>query len=89
MNYINKDEMISHLEERREMNGELSFTYTDIIRMLRKRPSANVRENVRGEWFFDAEVGKWICPFCRYEVSVNWKIPKARFCASCGADMRD
>ena len=51
-------------------------------------PSANVRENVHGEWI-DGQ-----CSICKCDIPVyivDWKWQKdmdANFCPNCGADMR-
>ena len=49
---------------------------------IEKMPSADVRENVRGEWIKDGR--KWMCDKCGelvYDDDHN-------FCPNCGADMR-
>ena len=49
-------------------------------------PSADVRENVKGEWILKSTNGEWFdcCSKCGY---VEWDNP-SNFCPNCGADMR-
>ena len=57
-------------------------------------PTADVRENVRGEWIQRGLRGQYHCSNCKHEILTNvffdnndvkrlWK-----FCPNCGADMR-
>lgn len=49
-------------------------------------PTADVRENVRGEWVED-ELGITVCSNCKNARRDN-RIKHIAFCNSCGADMR-
>ena len=53
------------------------------VEMLEQLPSADVRENVRGEWF--SMFGHCVCMFCGYKGSPI----QTNFCPNCGADMRE
>lgn len=62
--------------------------------MIDTQPTADVRENVRGEWIQDeiAEaLGVYLCSNCNIPTQIvdgdgNTKL--TRFCPNCGADMR-
>ena len=57
------------------------------IDMLSKAPTADVRENVRGEWIFQYEDKKYKrCSACG---KTFYSIPAtSNYCPNCGADMR-
>lgn len=46
-------------------------------------PTADVRENVKGEWILHQDSKTWECSVC-HEYQVVW----SNFCMHCGADMR-
>ena len=50
-------------------------------RILIQLPSADVRENVYGEWTNNTN-GTFECSCC------GWKHSRSKFCPNCGADMR-
>ena len=62
---------------------------TEIYGMIINQPTADVRENVRGEWLpdmiYDGE-DEWCfveCSNCKYRADKHYD-----FCPNCGADMR-
>ena len=66
----------------------------DVIYRLRDYPTANVRENVKGEWIrrTDTRFGSklndlLICSVCGIAFSTEDMIRRS-FCPNCGADMR-
>lgn len=84
MRYINEDVLIGALFSE-EFVGE-----KPILEFVASLPTADVRENVKGEWEWsycklsDGNAVKiYFCPKCRM---VDNDTPK--FCKHCGADMR-
>ena len=79
--YIDADALIKELER-----------YDDYaINIVNDQPTADVRENVHGEWEYK-DVGGWHCsrcgsqaPFWCFATTQNL----ANFCPNCGADMRE
>ena len=49
---------------------------------ITQAPTANVRENVTGEWIDDEFIGQYRCSECDY-----YSIDEYDFCPNCGADM--
>ena len=80
-----------------KMFGECSYDETGcsdclIKAKIKKALSADVRENVHGEW---KHLGgdEWCCPSCGHVIHTegSWEHPHERgalFCENCGADMR-
>ena len=65
---------------------DLPDIYTVSKTRIDNMPTADVRENVKGEWH-DYQEGKWIyqqCSVCGYDYAPR----KYPFCPNCGADMR-
>lgn len=60
---------------------------TEIYGMIINQPTADVRENVRGEWVFPYEDKKYKrCSACG---KTFYSIPAtSNYCPNCGADMR-
>lgn len=60
-----------------------------IIDRIDEQPTADVRENVRGEWIQDkhemAGYGYFDCSVCGADF---YEIDGFNFCSNCGADMR-
>lgn len=55
-------------------------------------PSADVRENVHGQWILIADENHeyCICSNCGYDNGENWMIgSEIPYCAQCGADMKE
>lgn len=65
----------------------------DIIEVLKLIPSANVRENVKGEWFGDRSCDSvFECNMCGLAWQLNDGTPEENqmnFCPKCGANMRN
>ena len=68
-----------------------------IANALKAEPTADVRENVRGEWkVLSDDIGdfrkagyRWVkCNKCTNQVKIRLDSPLYDFCPNCGADMR-
>ena len=87
MRYIDADKILyTDLSEGR---GVCWVTFMDWIKEM---PTADVRENVRGEWIFHKSTIEGAddsreCSVCG--VWLNWTMPRNSFCPNCGADMRE
>ena len=81
--YIDADK----LKEELKHSGYCNNNWLDIEMSINIQPTADVRENVRGEWIFPYGDKKYKrCSVCG---SVFYSIPyNTNFCPSCGADMR-
>ena len=67
-----------------EKKGEDCFLFSDVITpMLVSQPTADVRENVHGEWVLEHSSQLWECTNCHER-----EIRTTDFCPNCGADMR-
>lgn len=58
---------------------------TEIYGMIINQPTADVRENVRGEWVDAGEYPWDKCSICGYYADYH---DEFNFCPNCGADMR-
>ena len=88
MRYIDADKLIDFIDcGHLRPPTELAFSDLDVIEMIKKQPTADVRENVRGEWIFPYGDKKYkrcsVCGRVFYSIPYN-----TNFCPSCGADMR-
>lgn len=54
--------------------------------MIDTQPTADVRENVHGEWIADELTG-WLCSNCGEHIVLNVKM-HGNYCPNCGADMK-
>ena len=63
--------------------GEDALSYA--IKMVELEPSADVRENVSGEWIDERDPLTLKCSECGYRVM---RYNNTNFCPNCGADMR-
>ena len=50
-------------------------------------PTADVRENVRGEWIRDNSKATTVYAPCKCSVCGNWNDKVTNFCPNCGAEM--
>ena len=57
-------------------------------RIIDEQPTADVRENVKGEWVVNGQ--NVYCSHCNGGSAYNWFGASAftKFCPNCGADMR-
>ena len=93
MRYIDADKLKQHYTWIRYADSETADLFDNIID---QQPTADVRENVRGEWIIktDGFVIKrvWgVCSECGNTLDfsgVNAGRGDANFCPNCGADMR-
>ena len=101
--YIDADEHLQKLRERRdtaiiwELNcndeatkdraQEAILIFNECISELINAPTADVRENVRGEWIEqeDDYYHYWECSECGFGVGLD---DIKNYCPNCGADMR-
>lgn len=84
--YIDADEAIEAVEQ---VVWD-DYFWKDIEKAIKKMPTADVRENVHGEWVID---GEYIdCSVCRQEkwsrVPFEELVKRFKYCPNCGADMR-
>ena len=83
MRYIDADK----LKEELKHSGYCNNNWLDIEMYINNQPTADVRENVRGEWIFpygDKQYKR--CSACG---KTFYSIPAtSNFCPNCGADMR-
>ena len=79
--YIDADALINYLYDYQDCD-------IDIPKEIAEFPTADVRENVRGEWIFGETMGhSWMkCSNCC--VSQSGQTATFSFCPNCGADMR-
>lgn len=77
------DKFKSDIKDVAEINGG-SFTEFEVLGILSGQPTADVRENVRGEWI-DAQYPFSKCSICDcyFDTANN----EANFCPNCGAQM--
>ena len=57
----------------------------DILQIIKSQPTADVRENVHGEWRYTHENG-WTCDACGCVITQFINTPY-NFCPNCGARM--
>ncbi len=73
--------------QKQKIDCEYYSTYSlqDFCGWINETPTADVRENVHGEWIHkDGIYGVVFCSKCDYELRIN----NTNFCPKCGADMR-
>ena len=85
----------SYDEKTRKWNEIVYMTIDTCMKAVDEQPTADVRENVRGEWiekyYASNETGETvfhgmiICSVCGHVLKVGWL---SDFCPHCGADMR-
>lgn len=70
---------------------ERGLTLIGIAQLLDEQPTADVRENIKGEWTKEAGYvagdREWKCSVCG-ETFWNGSMDRYHFCPNCGADMR-
>ena len=74
-------------EKTRKWNEIVYMTIDTCMKAVDEQPTADVRENVRGEWIFPYEDKKYKrCSACG---KTFYSIPStSNFCPNCGAEMR-
>lgn len=88
--YIGADKFMKVLEEDIPITDNPIEVMTSVIAALEEQPTADVRENVKGEWrpievqpyfkkHFDTSVA---CSVCHRKGNKRWN-----FCPNCGAQM--
>lgn len=88
--YINADKLIDEIIFNEEDVGIIGSK--EVIDIIKNMPSADVRENIHGEWkggafcgydmYGEAVITPIICSECKYEVE-----EVSNYCPNCGADM--
>lgn len=72
----------------------VSLLFRDLQKFIDSLPTADVRENVKGEWIKESEHSvmgdgyMWFCSICGRREYFNFRGQKDNFCPNCGADMR-
>lgn len=88
--YIDADSLLTKIKAYRPYMylGEDALSYA--IKMVELEPSADVRENVRGEWIYDAEAYPLGNPYGHYDCDqCGESVPnKTNFCPNCGCSMK-
>ena len=91
--YIEKRYLVEEFIERAEawetaakIDNNLEYkgmarAYRNTCTIIKKMPSADVRENIHGHWL-DTSNG-WMCSICDRDSKSD-----TNFCPNCGADMR-
>ena len=82
--YINADEFIIPKGTVDDIAKRGVIAIHDLLEI---QPSADVRENIHGEWIdYDDDYGSLACSICNKDApyDIPWD-----FCPNCGADMRD
>lgn len=93
--YIDADALKMQIVEKgqgstRYRIGEIwELNRDEIWQTIDEVSTADVRENVRGEWIYEGN-GVFRCSFCgeRYYLVDDAKLCDYNFCPNCGADMR-
>ena len=81
--YIKREDAIRQIVKTSAQNELDIPAIGTVIYILSEMDSADVRENVRGEWTDDNA-----CPFCGFQPWYERDIHTLSFCPNCGADMR-
>ena len=72
---------------------DYDYTKMDFCLWIDNEPTADVRENIRGEWkAIDRASGVWACSICGWSVILHSGTPSdqhCNFCTNCGAEMRE
>lgn len=67
--------------------------YEDKIKQIEIIPAADVRENIRGKWIYDARRNDYCCSFCGCDYCglpyEDGSVLFYNFCPSCGAQMEE
>lgn len=89
--YSDADKMKNAVMEYVNEYGEITEMFITDFNIMLERCSADVRENVRGEWkkggeqpYFRKHFDIVVCSVCNKRGEQRWN-----FCPNCGADMRD
>ena len=97
--YIDADELINYLKDlQKPMNigfGEesvlVSINLKSLISSIESLPTADVRENVNGEWTDHRTLehdGEFYCSNCGFVLDSYIQGAFYNYCPNCGADMR-
>lgn len=86
MRYIDADKLIDNIKL-----AELPVISRSVLTecLIPNQPTADVRENIRGEWVYHTEplagspYGHYTCSLCD---EMSWD--ESNFCPNCGAQMR-
>lgn len=89
--YIKREDAIRQIVKTSAQNELDIPAIGTVIYILSEMDSADVRENVRGEWKCNIEWGYGTCSVCGRIFPIRNGNPKAdryNYCPNCGADMR-
>ena len=68
-------------------DDDISVTIQEAMEAVKEQPTADVRENVKGEWRRRKDTIQ--CSQCKAKwIDHTYLIETFRFCPNCGADMR-
>lgn len=81
--YFSREAAIDAFYVQSDDDGWWTGTAQDMEELLQGLPSADVRENVRGEWVHRKTWDRYVCNKCSFEQPLS-----TNFCPNCGADMR-
>ena len=93
--YIDADEIEKYpirFNNYDKKNGSLDFVsgVESVIEFVKNIPTADIRENIRGEWIFKETMIRsplaenYYCSICKISTTRCWN-----FCPNCGADTRE
>ena len=85
MRYIDADELKNFIFR----YGDHA-TVDDCIKWIEQTETADVRENVKGEWIVKKDIINCsVCKRCSWSKSYEDLVRSFNFCPNCGADMRN
>lgn len=90
--YIDAEKIEWHEQLEPLGNGKYEYCRVAYMDDIDDIPSADVRENVRGEWMHDKDdaLVSGYCSCCGWTtIYTETEIAYMQFCPSCGADMRN
>lgn len=88
--YISRQALLERIKPTEKHSLTASHWAEVYYKIVECFPSADVRENVRGEWIFHKSTIEGTddsreCSVCG--VWLNWTMPRNSFCPNCGAQM--
>ena len=87
--YIKREDAIRQIVKTSAQNELDIPAIGTVIYILSEMDSADVRENVRGEWIVKKDIINCsVCKRCSWSKSYEDLVRSFNFCPNCGADMR-
>ena len=86
--YIDADILIKELDITEDLSAYDAIVFE---KMVNEQPTADVRENVHGEWILDdSSINCSVCGRSRWSVPPFENLVKSfNYCPHCGADIRE